>query len=99
MLNDTKKDSPDEEEYGDYYVDEKTKSVALSSEGIAKLERILNVENLYKDIGYEEIHHIENALKANACYQDGKEYLISNGEVLIIDENTGRAQPGRRFSQ
>ena len=99
MLNDTKKDWSDEEDYGDYYVDEKTKSVALSSEGIAKLERILNVENLYKDIGYEEIHHIENALKANACYQDGKEYLINNGEVLIIDENTGRAQPGRRFSQ
>ncbi len=80
-------------------MDEKTKSVALSSEGISKLEKILNVENLYKDIGYEEIHHIENALKANACYQDGKEYLISGGEILIIDENTGRAQPGRRFSQ
>jgi len=99
MLNENKKEDSGEEEYGDYYVDEKTKSVSLSSEGIAKLEQILNVDNLYKDLWFEEIHHIENALKAQACYNEGKEYLINNGEILIVDENTGRTQPGRRFSQ
>ena len=97
MLNDNEKDTKEDD--WDYHVDEKTKTVALSSKGIAKLEEILKVENLYKDLGYEEIHHIENALKAHACYINGKEYLINNDEILIIDENTGRAQVGRRFSQ
>ncbi len=79
-------------------MDEKTKTVSLSSEGIAKLEKLLGVENVYRDFGFEEIHHIENALKARACYHPGKEYIVHNGEVVIIDENTGRAQAGRRFS-
>jgi preprotein translocase subunit SecA len=92
MLNDNKDNNSDTEDEGDYHVDEKTKTVALSSQGIAKLEEILKVENLYRDLGYEEIHHIENALKAHACYINGKEYLVNNGEILIIDENTGRAQ-------
>lgn len=96
MLN---KSEATDEDYADYYIDEKTKTVALSSAGIEKLEKMLNVENLYKDFGFDEIHHIENALKARACYHDGKEYMIKNNEVLIIDENTGRAMPGRRFSQ
>lgn len=99
MLHDTKNEWSDIEDEWDYHVDEKTKTVSLSSQGIAKLEDILKVENLYRDLGYEEIHHIENALKAHACYIHGKEYLVSNGEILIIDENTGRAQVGRRFSQ
>lgn len=98
MLND-KKGNTDPEDEWDYHIDEKTKTVSLSSQGIEKLEKMLNVENLYRDLWYEEIHHIENALKANACYNNGKEYLINNGEVVIIDENTGRAQIGRRFSQ
>ena len=99
MLHDTKNEWTDTEDEGDYHVDEKTKTVALSSQGIAKLEEILKVENLYRDLWYEEIHHIENALKAHVCYIHGKEYLVNNGEILIIDENTGRAQVGRRFSQ
>jgi preprotein translocase subunit SecA len=99
MINDNKNDHLNIEDEWDYHVDEKTKTVALSSQGIAKLEEILKVENLYRDLGYEEIHHIENALKAHACYINGKEYLVNNGEILIIDENTGRAQVGRRFSQ
>ena len=97
LINKEEKDTP--EDMGDYFVDEKLKTVSLSSQGIEKLEKTLNVENLYRDLGYEEIHHIENALKAHACYQNGKEYLINNNEVVIVDENTGRAQPGRRFSQ
>lgn len=66
LLKDVKNETPEEEEDdgGDYYIDEKTKSVSLSSNGIAKLEQFLKVDNLYKDIGYQEIHHIENALRA-----------------------------------
>jgi len=88
-----------QEEDGDYYIDEKTKTVSLSWRGIKKLEEILKVDNLYKDIGYEEIHHIENALRAQAVYQNDREYIIVNWEVLIVDEHTGRTMPGRRFSE
>lgn len=88
-----------QEEDGDYYIDEKTKTVSLSGRGIKKLEEILKVENLYKDIGYEEIHHIENALRSQAVYFKDREYIVVNWEVLIVDEHTGRTMPGRRFSE
>jgi len=93
------KESDEEDDKGDYYIDEKAKTALLSSIGIAKLERLLKVENLYQDIGYEEIHHIENALKAQAVYHKDKEYIVRDGEILIVDEHTGRAMPGRRFSE
>jgi len=86
-------------EDGDYYIDEKTKTVSLSGEWIEKLEKMLGVENLYKDLWYEEIHHIENALRARAVYEKDKEYILKNGEVLIVDEHTGRTMPWRRFSE
>ncbi len=89
----------EDDQHGDYFIDEKTKTATLSSEWIAKLEKMLNVENLYKDLGYDEIHHIENALKAKAVYRPDKEYIVQWGEILIVDANTGRAMPGRRFSQ
>ncbi len=92
-------DDLQQEEDGDYYIDEKTKTVSLSGMGIKKLEEILKVENLYKDIWYEEIHHIENALRAQAVYQKDREYIVVNWEVLIVDEHTGRTMPGRRFSE
>lgn len=92
-------DELQQEEDGDYYIDEKTKTVSLSGRGIKKLEEILKVENLYKDIGYEEIHHIENALRAQAVYSKDREYIVVNNEVLIVDEHTGRTMPGRRFSE
>gem|GEM_PF-589358 len=88
-----------EEDNGDYEIDEKSKSAMLTSSGIEKLEEILQVENLYKDFGYEEIHHIENALRAMACYRRDKEYMVDKGEILIIDEHTGRTMQGRRYSQ
>jgi len=100
LLNELLNEKEEEkEEDGDYYIDEKTKTVALSGRGIQKLESILKVENLYRDIGYEEIHHMENALKAQAVYNLDTEYIIVNGEVLIVDEHTGRTMPGRRFSE
>ncbi len=89
----------EQEEDWDYYIDEKTKTAQLSWRGIAKLEEILKVENIYKDMGYEEIHHIENALKAKAVYIKDKDYIVSNWEVLIVDEHTWRTMPGRRFSE
>jgi len=98
LINDEKR-IHDEDEDGDYYIDEKTKTAALSSRGIAKLEQILQVENLYRDLGYEEIHHIENALRAHAVYLKDTEYIVKDGEVLIVDEHTGRTMQGRRFSE
>jgi len=98
LLTDVKS-GKDQEEDGDYYIDEKTKSASLSGRGITKLEEILKVENLYKDLGYEEIHHIENALRAQAVYEKDKEYIVKDNEVLIVDEHTGRTMPGRRFSE
>jgi preprotein translocase subunit SecA len=89
----------DQEEDGDYYIDEKTKTASLSGRGIAKLEELLKVENIYKDMGFEEIHHIENALKAKAVYIRDVDYITSSGEILIVDEHTGRTMPGRRFSE
>jgi preprotein translocase subunit SecA len=92
FLNELLKDMKDEEEEnddsGDYYIDEKSKTVTLSSEGIERLEKLLKVDNLYKDVGYDEIHHIENALRARAVYNNDKEYLVKDGQVMIVDENT-----------
>ena len=95
LFDDGKKEEPD----CDYKIDPKAKTALLTSKWIAKLEKMLWVENLYRDLGYEEIHHIENALKALACYHQDKDYLVHNWEVLIIDENTGRAMPWRRYSE
>lgn len=94
-----KKDAEAEEELpsGDYYIDEKGKTATLSEQGIEKLEKILNVEHLYRDLGYDQIRHIENALLAQAVYENGKDYIVQEGEVVIVDENTGRIMPGRRY--
>ena len=100
LLNELVNDEPkDQEEDWDYYIDEKTKTASLSGKWIEKLEKLLNVENLYKDFGFEEIHHIENALRAKAVYIKDVDYIVSNGEVLIVDEHTGRTMPWRRFSE
>jgi len=100
LLNELINDEPKEqEEDWDYYIDEKTKTASLSGRWIAKLEQLLNVENLYKDFWFEEIHHIENALRAKAVYIRDVDYIVSNWEVLIVDEHTGRTMPWRRFSE
>ena len=98
IMNDQKRVSEQEED-GDYYIDEKTKTAAISGMGIQKLEKILGVENLYRDLWYEEIHHIENALRAQAVYLRDTDYIVKDGEVLIVDEHTGRTMQGRRFSE
>ena len=80
----------------DYTLDEKHKTAALTQDGITKLERALNVPNLYDD--FEKVHHIENALKAQAIFEKNRDYVVQNREVVIVDEFTGRLMTGRRYS-
>ncbi|MDD4151088.1 MAG: preprotein translocase subunit SecA [Candidatus Gracilibacteria bacterium] len=87
------------EENIDYKIDEKGKTASLTEAGIQKLEKILGVENIYISNHYNDIHHLENALKANAVYKIDKDYIVNNGEVLIVDEFTGRVLSGRRYSE
>ena len=82
----------------DYDIDEKHKTVSLTPEGISKIENMLNVDNLYDPDNYAQVHYVENAVKAEVLYQRDKEYVVRNGEVLIVDEFTGRLMEGRRFS-
>ncbi len=97
IMNIEKWSDKDEAAGWDYFIDEKSKSASLSEEGITKLEKMLGVEHLYRDLGYDEIHHIENALLAKGVYENGKDYIVQDNEVLIVDENTGRIMPGRRY--
>ena len=99
LIGDLLNNEEQSEEDGDYYIDEKNKNVTLSSRGIAKLENMIGVENIYNDLGYDEIHHIENALKAAVVYHNNKDYIIHENEILIVDEHTGRTMPGRRYSE
>lgn len=82
----------------EYKIDEKQKTATLTEEGIRKLEEILGVDNIYVSQHYNDIHHIENALKAAAAYKRDVDYLVRDGEILIIDEHTGRVLSGRRYS-
>ncbi len=80
-----------------YTIDEKYKSATLTEEGIRKVEKILNVSNLYEK-DFEAIHHIENALRARALYLRDREYVVKENQVIIVDEFTGRLMIGRRWS-
>src|SRR5262245_24138250 len=86
------------EKEGDYIVDEKSKAVALTEQGIASCERLLNVENLYDPQHIDVLHHIQQALRAHALYRKDVDYVIKDGQVIIVDEFTGRMMPGRRWS-
>jgi preprotein translocase subunit SecA len=82
----------------DYELDEKMKAVTLTEAGIAKIEKILGVENIYEEKGIKYLHHMEQALKAQAMYKFDRDYVVKNNEIIIIDEFTGRLMPGRRWS-
>jgi len=82
----------------DFAIDEKHRAVTLTPEGMSKLEVLLNVENLYDPENVRQVHFVENALKARALFERDKEYIVNDGEVIIVDEFTGRQMPGRRFS-
>jgi preprotein translocase subunit SecA len=82
-----------------YTVDEKHKSATLTDAGIEAAERMLGIENIYTDKGIRYVHHLETAVRAKALYHNDKEYVVRDGEVVIVDEFTGRLQPGRRWSE
>lgn len=83
----------------DFNVDEKLKSTTLTEKGIANLEKILGVKNIYEEKGIETVHHIEQALKAHTLFQRDRNYVVKGNEVVIVDEFTGRLMPGRRYSE
>ncbi len=81
-----------------YTVDEKLRSATLTNSGIEAAEKMLGVENIYTDKGIKYVHHLETAVRAEALYLRDKEYVVRDNEVVIVDEFTGRMQPGRRWS-
>ena len=82
-----------------YTIDEKLKSIALTGSGIEAAEKLLGVENIYTEKGIKFVHHLETAVRAKALFTKDKEYVVRDGEVVIVDEFTGRLQPGRRWSE
>ncbi|OHA83316.1 MAG: preprotein translocase subunit SecA [Candidatus Yonathbacteria bacterium RIFCSPLOWO2_01_FULL_47_33b] len=82
-----------------YTVDEKLKAVQLTDEGINKAEELLGIDNIYTERGVKYVHHLETAVRAQALFHRDKEYVVREGEVMIVDEFTGRMQPGRRWSE
>lgn len=83
----------------DYTVDEKMRAAVLTDAGIAKIEKILHIENIYAAGGIETVHHLEQALKAKTLFTRDKDYVVREGEVIIVDEFTGRLMIGRRYSE
>ena len=82
----------------DYTIDDRTQAISLTQDGIAKMEQWTNTSNLYDPENFHLVHYMENALNAHVMKQRDKEYVIRDGEVVIVDEFTGRLQPGRRWS-
>jgi preprotein translocase subunit SecA len=82
----------------DYSVDEKQRAIALTEAGITKAETALAISNIYSVEGMKYVHHLETAVKAKALFLREREYVINDGKVVIVDEFTGRMQPGRRWS-
>jgi preprotein translocase subunit SecA len=81
-----------------YTLDEKSKSVSMTEEGVALGEELLKVDNLYDPQNIEYLHHLNQAMKAHLLFQRDVDYLVKDGEVVIVDEFTGRTMPGRRYS-
>jgi preprotein translocase subunit SecA len=83
----------------DFTIDEKARAAVLTEEGVANAESILKVDNLYDSKHIELLHHINQAVKAHALFKRDVDYIVKNGEVIIVDEFTGRLMPGRRYSE
>ena len=82
----------------DYSIDEKSRTVVLTEEGVAHVEGYLNVQNLYEPRNIELVHYVNQALRAHTLFKRDVDYLVKEGEVIIVDEFTGRVMPGRRYS-
>ena len=87
----------DLQEEKDFTRDEKQKTAVLTEDGIKKMEQLLGLENIYTEKGFEEVHHIEQALRAHAIYKRDVDYVVKDGQIIIVDEFTGRLMPGRRY--
>jgi preprotein translocase subunit SecA len=83
----------------DYLVDEKNHTIVLTEPGVEKAEKLLGVKNIYDDLQSEWVHHISQALKAHNLFHRDVEYVVKDGEIIIVDEFTGRLMPGRRWSE
>ncbi|MBP1710204.1 MAG: protein translocase subunit, partial [Deltaproteobacteria bacterium] len=82
----------------DFTIEEKSKTVVLTEEGVSSVEKYLNVQNLYEPRNIEIVHHVNQALKAHTLFKRDVDYLVKDGQVIIVDEFTGRVMPGRRYS-
>ena len=82
-----------------YTVDEKMKAASLTDEGVEEIERKLGVSNIYEAGRIDDVHHIEQSLKAEALFRKDRDYVVREGEIIIVDEFTGRLMPGRRYSE
>jgi preprotein translocase subunit SecA len=89
---------PNLKKEADYTVDEKARNAVLTEEGVAHVEKLLHVENLYDPKNIEIVHHVNQALKAHVLFKRDVDYVVKEGEVVIVDEFTGRLMPGRRWS-
>jgi preprotein translocase subunit SecA len=83
---------------GDYIVDEKARTVALTESGVLTVEKLLGVKNLYEPVNIDLVHHVQQGLRAHSLYKRDVDYVVKEGEVIIVDEFTGRLMPGRRWS-
>ncbi|MBU2489885.1 MAG: preprotein translocase subunit SecA [Proteobacteria bacterium] len=83
----------------DYDIDEKARTVALTEEGVARAEKMLGLENLYDPKSIEILHHVNQALRAHTLFRRDVDYIVKEGEVILVDEFTGRLMPGRRYSE
>ncbi|HDJ28223.1 MAG TPA: preprotein translocase subunit SecA [Proteobacteria bacterium] len=82
----------------DYEVEEKTKTVVLSDQGVARIEELLKITNLFEPSQMETLHHVNQALKAHILFKRDVDYVVKDNQVMIVDEFTGRLMPGRRYS-
>ena len=83
----------------DFMIDEKARSAYLTEEGVARIERLINIDNLYDPKYVDFLHHINQALKAHQFFAKDVDYIVKDGQVIIVDEFTGRLMAGRRFSE
>jgi preprotein translocase subunit SecA len=83
----------------DYNIDEKMRAATLTEEGITKVEKILGLDNIYQEGGIRYVHHLEQALRAQVLFKLDKDYVVKDGQVIIVDDFTGRLMPGRRYSE
>ncbi len=83
----------------DYTIDEKQKAVSINDNGIEKVEKILEIDDIYTEKGIKHVHHLNQALRSFALFKKDKDYVVKHGEIVIVDEFTGRLMPGRRWSE